>query len=162
MIEIDIPYQPIIRALRELMGNLSDRRELMRDLSGIMHRAVEDNFASEGRPKWVALSPMTISMRRKSGTWPGQILQASGQLAASVQPYSDNDQALVGTNKVYAAIQQYGGVIKPKTKRALRFGGVVVRQVTIPARPFLHLTAEDSQDLLDEAQHFLQAQIQKL
>jgi len=141
LIDIDIPYTPVVRALRQIINQLGERRELMASLAGIMHRAVEDNFAEGGRPKWQDLHPGTIASREKSrpSTWPGQILVRTGQLAASVQAQSDNDQAVVGTNKVYAAIQQFGGqtrphVIKARNKRALAFGGVVVRQVKHPGR----------------------------
>jgi len=173
LIDIDIPFAPVVRALREIISQLGDRRELMASLAGIMHRAVEDNFAEGGRPHWQALHPGTIAARERSrpATWPGQILVRSGQLAASVQDSFDNDQAVVGSNKVYAAIQQFGGqtrphVIKARNKKALAFGGVVVRQVKhpgskIPARPFLSLTEQDGQDLVDEAESFLQAAIGK-
>jgi phage virion morphogenesis protein len=171
MIDIDIPFAPVVRALREIIAQLNDRRELMASLAGIMHRAVEDNFAEGGRPRWQDLHPGTIASRRKAGTWPGQILVRSGQLAESVQAQSDNDQAVVGTNKVYAAIQQFGGqtrphVIKARNKRALAFGGVVVRQVKhpgskIPARPFLSLTEQDGRDMVDEAASFIEAGVQR-
>ncbi|MEY4427461.1 MAG: hypothetical protein RLZZ182_150 [Pseudomonadota bacterium] len=169
MIDIELPYRPVIQALRELADSLADRRELMGALAGVMHGAVEDNFAAGGRPQWVSLHPGTIAGRRKTGHWPGQILQRSGQLAASVTPYSDNDQAVVGTNKAYAAAHQFGAttrphVIKPKVKRALAFGGVVVRQVNhpgskIPARPFLMLTDGDEQELLETAEQFVAQRI---
>jgi phage gpG-like protein len=46
-----------------------------------------------------------------------------------------------GANLKYAAIHQYGGVIKPKVKKALSFkvGGsfITVKKVTIPARPYI-------------------------
>lgn len=69
------------------------------------------------------------------------ILVASGLLKRSprvieVKP----NYALVGSDRVYAAIHQFGGVITPKTKKALKFqiGGkfVTVKKVVIPPRPF--------------------------
>lgn len=169
MIDIDIPYRPVVAALRSLIEQLQDRRELMASLAGIMHRAVEDNFSEGGRPRWQALSAGTIASRRKAGTWPGQILVRSGQLAASIQDEWSNDQAVVGTNKAYAAIQQFGGttaphVIRPRFKRALAFGGVVVRQVNHPgsritARPFLQLTEADAEDMLQEARQFIEQRL---
>jgi len=171
MIDIDIPFAPVIRALRELASSLEDRRELMVSLAGIMHGAVEANFAAQGRPRWAPLHEGTIAGRRKTKHWPGQILQRSGQLAASVTPYSDNDQAVVGTNKAYAAIQHFGGttsphVIRPKFARALAFGGVVVRQVNhpgskIPARPFLTLTPEDGDELVHATWEFLWRRVEQ-
>lgn len=165
MIDIDIQFRPVIHAMRELVSSVEDRRELMADLAGIMHGAVDDNLAAEGRPAWLPLHPGTIAGRVKSGTWPGQILQRSGQLAASIQDHFDNDQSVVGTNKAYAAALHFGvttspHVIKPKFKRALAFGGVVVRQVNhpgskIPARAFLSLTPADEQEMLDATWEFL-------
>jgi phage virion morphogenesis protein len=161
MIEIDIEFKPVIRALRDLASKLEDRRELMGTLAGIMHHAVDSNFADEGRPRWVKLHDGTIASRSKEGRWPGQILRRSGQLASSIQDHHDNDRAVVDTNKVYAAMHQFGGTIKPRTKRALKFGGVVVRQVTIPARPYLSLTPQDEQELLHALKTFAQQRIQR-
>ncbi|KAA5607139.1 hypothetical protein F1188_04355 [Roseospira marina] len=52
-----------------------------------------------------------------------------------------------GTNLVYARIHQLGGTIRPKTAKALAVpvgdGIRLVQQVTIPARPYLGLSAED-------------------
>jgi phage gpG-like protein len=134
-----------------------------------MMRSIELNFQEGGRPeRWVDLQPGTKEARRKQGTWPGQILvRSAGGLAASFQGDWDNDQATAGTNKAYAAIQNFGGttrphVIKPRFKRALAFGGVVVRQVNhpgsrIPARRFMNLTDQDMQDMLDSAEDFINA-----
>lgn len=52
-----------------------------------------------------------------------------------------------GSNKIYAAVHRFGAVIRPKTAEAVRFrlasGLVRARSVTIPARPYLGLSAED-------------------
>jgi len=51
-----------------------------------------------------------------------------------------NTHVTVGTDRIYAAIHQLGGVIRPKNARALAFqvGGhlVFAQKVTIPARPY--------------------------
>jgi len=168
MIEAKLEYQPVLRAMRRAADEMGNGRPLMRSVAGIMMRAVEDNFEQEGRPKWKDLHPGTKLSRQKQNTWPGKILQRSGGLASSIQQQFDGQSAVVGTNKVYAAIQNFGGrtsphVIRPKTKRALSFGGIVVRQVNhpgsnIPARPFLRLTPGDLRDIVIAAQqHYNQA-----
>jgi phage gpG-like protein len=48
----------------------------------------------------------------------------------------------VGTNVIYAAIHEFGGVIKAKKAKALRFktkdgNWVFTKSVTIPARPYM-------------------------
>lgn len=168
MIEARIEYRAVITALRNAAGDMADTRPLMRAVAGIMMRAVEDNFEQEGRPKWKDLASSTKLTRSKEGKWPGKILQRSGRLAASIVRSSTSTQAQVGTNVVYAAIHNFGGrtkphVIRAKNKRALAFGGIVVRQVNhpgsqIPARPFLRLTPRDLADIVDAAHmHHLRA-----
>lgn len=171
MIDIELPYDHIIEQLRRLVGRLENRRELTGRLAGVMLGAIEDKFDAEGQPAWQALHPGTVAARRKAGK-DGKILQRDGALAASITPFHDDNQAVVGTNVAYAAIHQFGGqtkphVIKPRYKRALAFGGVIVRQVQhpgskIPARPFLVLTPEDGQDLVEKAQDYLREQINKM
>lgn len=168
MIEARLEYKPLLRALRQAAGEMGNARPLMRSVAGIMFRAVEDNFEQEGRPKWKDLQPGTKLARYKQGTWPGKILQRSGGLASSIVQQFDQREAVVGTNKVYGAIQNFGGktsphVIRPRTKRALSFGGIVVRQVNhpgsnIPARPFLRLTPGDLRDIMGATrQHYVRA-----
>ena len=168
MIDARIEYKPLIGALRRAAGEMKNARPLMRTVAGIMFRAVEDNFEQEGRPKWQDLKSSTKLGRYKQGTWPGMILQRSGGLASSIVQSFDATTSVVGSNKVYARIQNDGGktkahIIRPKTGRALSFGGIVVRQVnhpgsTIPARPYLRLTPRDLADIVDAAHtHHLRA-----
>lgn len=164
MIEARLEYKPVIAAMKRAAAQMGDTRPLMRAVAGIMMRAVEDNFEQQGRPAWVDLHPGTKLSRYKEGTWPGKILQRSGQLAASIVRQSNSNTAAVGSNKVYAAIQFLGGQTKPhviraKNKRALSFGGIVVRQVNhpgskIPARNALHMTPRDLRDLVEESARF--------
>jgi phage gpG-like protein len=57
-----------------------------------------------------------------------------------------------GTNTDYAAIHQFGGVIRAKNAKALRFqiGGnwVMKKSVTIPARPFLGMDEADETEVV--------------
>ena len=118
MIELKIDTTTVTRALGRLQGFQRSKRPLMRKLAAIMADAVEENFAQEGRPKWLGLAKST--RKRRSG---GQILQASGRLAASIQSQADGDSAAVGTNVKYAAIHQLGGEIT----RAAHSGWVRLR-----------------------------------
>lgn len=60
--------------------------------------------------------------------------------------------------RAYAAIHQFGGVIKPKNGKALFFqaagGGYrALKQVTIPARPYLGLSEADLRMVLRKLTH---------
>ena len=82
----------------------------------------------------------TIEMRNP-------ILRRSGALARSIDYRASADSLVVGSGLVYAAIHQFGGVIRPKTASALAFmlGGrlVVTQKVTMPARPYLGLSPQN-------------------
>ena len=77
---------------------------------------------------WAELSP--ASLKRKKGSLK---LVESGHLKRSIQSHSDlNKKAVsVGSNLHYAAIHQFGG----KAGRG--------HKTTIPARPFLPISADD-------------------
>ena len=71
----------------------------------------------------------------------------TGNLKASIQAEPDEQSAMVawariGTNVIYARIQEFGGWIKPKTKKMLSWIGsdgkrVFAHAVHIPAQPYL-------------------------
>lgn len=144
MIQIRIDNGKAVAALRRLLSRVRDRKPAMRKATGIMADAIEDNFDQEGRPdKWKNLAAATIKQRSKGGSWPGKILQRRGNLARSMTRHYDNDSAIVGTNKVYAAIQNSGGQAGRGHK------------AEIPAREFMHLEPEDEDDIVNSFAKFL-------
>ena len=142
-IEIRLDNKKVEEVLLELAQKTSNLRPLMKNIAGIMADSTEENFKEEGRPKWQDLSEVTKTARRKTGHYPGQILQVSGQLALSITTQYDDESAVIGSNKVYAAIQQLGGQAGKNKK------------VTIPARPYLNLADEDYQDILKTIKNYL-------
>lgn len=156
-IDIKIDVGDVQERLDHMLDFLSHRQPLMREIAAQLHDAVNENFAQQGRPAW-------LGIKRE-----GMILQKSGRLISSIQAFSDNDSAVVGTNVEYAAIHQFGGktkphVILPRNKQALAFNGRVVKKVNhpgsdIPARPFLMLTDEDEEKLLNTVSDYLIASL---
>ena len=158
-----------------------DMTPLMRRVSGILGSGFERNFAAEGRPKWQDLAPSTKKARARRGKWPGQILQVSAAgLASSIQEFFTPTMAGAGTNKVYAAIQHFGGTITqhPRSQRvyfrANEKTGVIgnrfvkksqsnfsqwatsgERRITIPARPFAQITGQEVREIEEAAMAFL-------
>ena len=150
MIEITLNnQQQIIDMLAALERGVTYRVPLMRRLAGTMQSAVDQNFAEGGRPKWLG-----IKYRE------GKPLIKTGALRQSINASWDNNEALVGTNLEYAALHQFGGTIRPKNGKYLKFktadGWRSVKEVTIQPRPFLTLTAQDEADLLDDIQDYFQ------
>ena len=128
MIEIEVNNAQQVGAILDKLANAAqDRAPLMRSIAGTMESAVLQNFDVGGRPKWLGL-------KYRQGT----PLVDTENLMDSITSYYDNDSAEVGTNEPYAAIHQFGG----KAGRG--------RKVDIPARPFLVLTPQDEDDILED------------
>ena len=143
-IEIKIDNKDVERKLLELAQKGENLRPLMKNIAGIFASATEENFKNEGRPdKWTELSEATKKQRTKQKKWPGQILQVSGQLASSISTQYDDESAVIGSNIDYAAIHQLGGQAGKNKK------------VEIPARPYLKLTDDDFNEILDATKNFL-------
>ncbi|MEQ9868592.1 phage virion morphogenesis protein [Pectobacterium odoriferum] len=175
MYEIKYDITDFERGLGELISRIEHRQPLMREIAAAMHDAVEENFSQQGRPAWAGWSPRYAKQRQG-----GKILQKRGRLAKSISEYSDNDSATVGTNVVYARIHQEGGTINipARSQRAYykqsKDGSVGNRfvkksksnfsqwntmgeyKITIPARPFLHLTESDIEGMENTAHDYLQ------
>ena len=145
---------------------------LMRDIAGFLKKETDENFAAQGRPAWLGLSPRTLKRRGADAN----ILQDIGRLAGSIATRYDRTHATVGTNVRYAAIHQLGGTIqraayskqvrhrtnaKGELLRAAGFNGkglvfakgshkraqarwfeVPAHAINIPARPYLPFTGE--------------------
>lgn len=142
-IEIKIDNKEVEKALLEIAQKTSNLRPLMKNIAGIMADSTEENFKVEGRPKWKDLSEKSKTARKKTGHYPGQILQVSGQLALSVTTQYDDTSAIIGSNKVYAAIHQLGGQAGKNKK------------TTIPARPYLKLTDDDFDEIISIVEKYL-------
>ncbi len=167
MIEIKIDAAQVTGALGRLAKGMADASPAMRAVAGIMHDAVMENFERGGRPEWAGLLPATLAQKRKLGYSDKPLIRRGGgqSLHSSVTQQSDSTSAVVGTNIKYAAIHQFGGqtrphVILPKNKKALAFGGRVVKKVNhpgskIPPRPFLKLTNDDEAEIVRTVSGYL-------
>jgi phage virion morphogenesis protein len=112
-----------------------------------------------GRP-WAPLSPAYAKVK----TGAGGILVGAGMrggLQGSITFRTGAASVEVGSNKVYAAIHQFGGTIRPKDARAPVFelGGRTIhaKSVRIPARPYLGFSAADWDSVLDVTGVFMAA-----
>lgn len=69
-------------------------------------------------------------------------------------------RVIVGTNVFYAPVMHYGATIRAKTGKYLKFkttmgGWAQIQSVIIPARPFLGMSVDDSQEILFEIEEYL-------
>ncbi len=137
-----------LKALAEKDGGMA--RAALKNIGELLVRRTRARFAQAIGPDgkaWTPLNPGYAAAKRGAG-----ILRESGQLASSIVWQMDGDALRIGTNKVYGAIHQFGGRIMPRNAQALMFrlGGkiVIARAVTIPARPYLGISASDGEAII--------------
>ena len=121
---------------------------------GLQHATI-DRFEQGrdpwGRP-WAPLNPAYAAGKRG----PGILREAGmrGGLQGSITFATAGKTVIVGSNKVYAAVHQFGATIRPKKaggRLVFRMVGHTVRaaSVTIPARPYLGFGAADHEAVVD-------------
>jgi phage virion morphogenesis protein len=159
--------------LNRLVTTAENPAEIMSDVAGYLLVSTQQRFESEAGPdgqKWQPLKARTASARagrgrKKRGS--DHILRDTVRLYNSLSTSSDSESATVGTNVEYAAIHQFGGVIKQgertqklslkrirgsKKVRFVKAGTkgatehdvtIGAREITIPARPYLGINDAD-------------------
>ena len=154
VIDVRIDDTKAAKAFDELGRVISDPQPVLRAIGTGLVQVTQDRFESATDPDgndWAALNPLYASTKRGPG-----ILRESGMrggLMASITFETSDSAVQVGTNKIYAAVHQFGATIKPKDAPALifRIGGTLAwaRSVTIPARPYLGIGPDDQEMILD-------------
>ncbi|HAE45847.1 MAG: phage virion morphogenesis protein [Tistrella sp.] len=148
--------------LQALARGLTHPADLIANLGAALVASTKDRFLTETAPDgsaWEALNPLYA--KGKKG--PGILREggAMGGLMSTIVWQADGDRRLeVGTNRIYAAAHQFGAIIVPKTAAQLVFemaGRLFAADiVVIPARPYLGLSQEDAEDMLDLAADYVQ------
>lgn len=142
--------------LASLVATFGDLSPMMRHLGGVLETQVTDRFESETAPDGSRWKP---SHRVK--TEGGNTLRKSGIMKNSIHSVATGASVEIGTNIIYAGVHQQGAKIRAKTRGGMRFqlpGGLGWRrmmEVEIPARPFLGLSADNGEELLEEVEAFV-------
>ena len=140
MIEITLDDSDLQRGLSQLLRNATQTAPMMRGMAQELESLTKDNFASEswGGDKWPQSKAAAANSRKT--------LYATGELHDSISTQSGKGYARIGSNIKYAAIHHFGGTVKAKNKPYLMIpvgdGFRKVKQVQIPARPYLPLNAD--------------------
>ena len=125
--------------LERLLARVQHPTDALREVGEVLQQSTQRRFATETAPDgthWAPNSPVTLA--RKTSR---HILTDSGLLGDTIhyQLTADRQGVAVGSNRVYAAMQQFGGT----TAQHPQLWG------DIPARQFLGLSATDRTTILD-------------
>jgi len=140
---IEIDDSRLKTILKKLDKKVRNLKPAFEEIGELLVTSITKNFEVGGRysvpgtwrggsNKWQPLSPATL--KRKRGN---KILIETTNLLNSINWQADIDSVEVGSNRVYAAIHQFGG----KAGRG--------RKVTIPARPYLVVQQENLDEITD-------------
>lgn len=108
MIKIKDNSKIFIKGLDKKIVKTTNTQPLMLKIAEDMKTKVDMRFRLSKDPNgnsWESLSESTISNRRKNSSKP---LVDTGALRASINSKATKDTAIVGTNKEYAAMQNFG------------------------------------------------------
>jgi phage virion morphogenesis protein len=135
----------------QIQQRMLNMTPLMQSIAAELVDEAELNFAAQGRPKWAGLKPVTIARRGSSNP----ILQVSGGLAGSITPFHGADFAGVGSNKKYAATQQFGAK-KRQFKGVAPWGDIEPRPF-IPIDKMGNLQPEAEDAVIGVVTHYLRS-----
>jgi len=159
-----IDNREIIAALDRLSAKAKRLGPAFKNIGEELLRSTRERFALQEDPdghKWQPLKDSTKANKAAHGYGGQNILTMRGHLRDSIRYQADERGVRIGTNRIYGAIHQFGGatrahVIRPKDKKALAWPGArnPVRSVRhpgsrIPARPFLGLSQQDRERILE-------------
>lgn len=130
--------------LARLADGLDDTLQLMTDIGAVLESStrerIEDTKTSPDGKPWP---------ENRAGT--STLFETGRHLRDSVAFIAAPAELQVGASWEYAHVHQDGAVIKPKDAARLHFmvgnRHVFARQVTIPARPFVGVSADDETEI---------------
>ena len=133
----EIDDAALLAALGRMETAGGDLSPAMKEIATHLERSTRMRFETESGPTGAKWKPSQRAIEEG-----GQTLTKSGDLRSSIKSAFTATTAEAGPERsfgsaIYAAIHQFGGVIRPVKAKALSFGGRLLAAVTIPARPYV-------------------------
>lgn len=119
---VEVDDSQVMRRLNEVLKAVNDPKPLMKVLAGTLEAIIHEEFDTQGHGTWAPLKH-----RR------GVPLQDTRRLYNSITSRYDAASATVGTNVVYAALQNYGA---KKGQFGKTSRGASIPWGDVPARSF--------------------------
>jgi phage virion morphogenesis protein len=158
-IEIRVDDAQVAKAFAAAQAQTADTRPLMEQIGASLLLSTQMRFENERGPDG---NPWPKSLRVTIAG--GKTLRDQGHLYQSLTYNATADRVEVGSNRIYAAIHQLGGVIRAKAGGLLKFriGGMWIskKSVKIPARPFLGVDRDDEASIAEIVGDWLQGAFQ--
>ena len=133
LIHVTLGTEPIEAAMRRLLGAVQDLRPALLDIGEHLLNSTRERFSRMESPAgepWAKLSDRYAKRKKKNVS---KLLVLDGHLRNLLRYQVTGDELALGTNRIYGAIHQLGGDAVG---------------IPIPARPYLGLSAEDENAII--------------
>lgn len=150
-ITIEVDDAELKRGIAELLAKIADPRGALEEIGEVLVQSTKRRFASETDPqgnRWAENRPVTKARKKNP-----KILTEEGYLGDLITWQLEGSKGVaVGSNLAYAAVQQFGAKRGAfgRTKR-----NAPIPWGNIPARPFLGLSDEDGERVLEILRDYL-------
>lgn len=184
-ITLELEVDELLSRMGRVVALLENPEGMLRSMAEYLLQRTEDRFipgapgyqTSPDGEAWQALSPSYLRSKKKNQD---KILSLNGYLGRSFSYSVGDNELLVGTNRKYAAVHQFGELFNfparsqqaffRQDSRSGELGNQFVSKarsnfsqwvtlgpykVEIPKRPFLGVSNQDADELLNIAEHFL-------
>lgn len=153
--DVSLNWGGFDKAIGNAMKKMANKKALMASVGEALVSGTIQRFTREESPKGEKWQPS-----ERAAAEDGQTLSDTGRLRKSIDYAATPSKVMVGSNADYARIHQMGGTVKPKGKKALKFKGldgkdVFVKQVDIPARPYIGVSKQDMDEVRETITDFL-------
>ena len=137
-IKIELDDQDALSALQALFTRIQDPQGALSEIGENLKRTTRERFRTQQDPDgnaWEALSPDYLKRKKRNKD---KVLTRGGYLQGQLVLQHYDDGLELGSNLVYAATHQFGRMEK-----------------NIPARPFLGVSSDDQETILDIVSSYL-------
>ena len=151
-ITIDIDDAALKREIADLIRRLQDPAAALSEIGEVLQQSTQQRFADQRGPDGTPWAPNTeVTRARKKNP---NILTEGGYLGDLIRyQLTDGGRGVeVGSDRVYAAVQQLG---QPRGASGTTKRGAPIPWGDIPARPFLGLSDDDREQMLEILRDYL-------
>lgn len=150
-VTIEVDDLELRRGIAKLLARIADPRPALEEIGEVLVPSTKQRFAVEKDPQgnpWAPNSPVT----RARKTTP-KVLTEEGYLGDTIAWQLEGAKGVaVGTNLVYGATHQFG---MPRGYAGRTKRGAPIPWGDIPARPFLGVSDEDGERILEILRDYL-------
>lgn len=161
-ISVDFDAKTARASLRGLLGGIENPAPLLAQLGEYTLRTTRDRFKTQTAPDGTAWAVLQPWYKKEKSQNKNRVLTLRGFLRGQlVSQVVGGKSVEIGSNSVYAAVHQFGSDRPQHLERLQRRHKkeFIARETTIPARPYLGLSDEDRNEIVERTLDWLQGQI---